>query len=53
MKDRLIEIKHNIKSGRLRLQDLNWLVETLEKQAEEIEHLRTVDKAYQAMRKAL
>lgn len=53
MKDQLTEIKHNIKRGRLRLRDIEWLVKTVEQQAEELEHLRTVDKAYQAVKKAL
>lgn len=60
MKGQLTEIKLNIKSGRLRLRDLKWLVETieqqgaeLEQQAIELEHLRTVNQTYQAMKKAL
>lgn len=31
MEERLKQIKHNIKSGRLQLRDLHWLVEQVEK----------------------
>lgn len=53
MKDQLTEIKLNIKRGRLRLWDIEWLVKTVEQQEVELEQLRMVDQAYQAMKKAL
>ncbi|MED1907844.1 hypothetical protein [Cytobacillus firmus] len=53
MKDQLTEIKLNIKRGRLRLRDIEWLVKTVEQQEVELQQLRTVDKACQAMKKAL
>lgn len=52
MKGQLSEIKHNIKRGRLRLRDIEWLVKTVEQQEEELEQLRTVNQAHQAMKKA-
>ncbi|MFY2158209.1 hypothetical protein ACOSZF_21665 [Cytobacillus firmus] len=53
MEGQLTEIKNNIKRGRLRLRDIEWLVKTVEQQEKELEQLRTVDQAYQAMKKAL